>query len=181
VRGPKPVTAAGMRGRGHRRRGLLSVAPAAALALAGAVLLPACGAGYTPGSSPSAGPTLLKPDAGWVSAGGTVFRPVPIKHAASASAGGSTLVGTTGSEARVKWIADRAEVPGSQDARSRITIHVVDVTDPTARADVVFRGAGGAGSADLPIESGKRSVYRLSWTAAGTYRRCSVLIEVRTP
>jgi hypothetical protein len=150
------------------------------LALAAAVLLSACGAGYTPGGSPTAGPTLLKPDSGWVSAGGASFEPVPFKHPAAQRPGGSTLVGTTGSEARVKWVADRADVPGSQDARSRITIHVVDVTDPTARADIDFRGAGGAGSADLPIEAGKRSVYRLSWTATGTYSRCSILIEVRT-
>jgi hypothetical protein len=144
--------------------------------------LPACGAGYTPGSgSPSAGATLLEPDVGWVSAGGAGFQPATFKHAAAQRPGGSTLVGATGSEARVKWIADRAEVPGLQDARSRMTIHVVDVTDPGARADIVFRGAGGSGRADLPIEAGKRTVYRLSWTAVGTYRRCSALIEVRTP
>ena len=115
-----------------------------------------------------------------MSAGGASFQPVPFKHPAARRAGGSTLVVTTGSEARVKWVADRAEAPGSRDARSSIAIHVVDVTDPAARADIEFRGAGGAGSADLPIEAGKRSVYRLSWTAVGTYRRCSVLIEVRT-
>jgi hypothetical protein len=150
------------------------------LALTAAVLLSACGAGYTPGGSPTAGPTLLKPASGWVSAGGAEFQPEPFKHAAAQRPGGSTLVGTTGSEARVKWLAERAAVPGLQDAWSRITIHVVDVTDPTARADIAFRGAGGGGSADLPIQAGKRSVYRLSWTAVGTYRRCSVLIEVRT-
>jgi hypothetical protein len=165
---------------GHPGRRLLAVAlAAAALGVAGG--LPACGADHTPGSGgPSADPALLKPDAGWVSAGGAVFRPALFKQAAAQRPGGSTLVVTTGSEARVKWIADRAEAPGFQDARSRITIHVVDVTDPSARADVVFRGAGGSGSADLPIEAGKRSVYRLSWSAVGTYQRCSVLIEVRT-
>ena len=153
---------------------------AAALGVMGALM--GCGAEYTPGGGvPSAGPTLLKPDAGWVSAGGAGFQPAPFRHRATQRPGGSTLVGTTGSEARVKWIADRAEVAGLQDARSRISIHVVDVTDPANRADIVFRGAGGSGSADLPIEAGKRTVYRLSWTAVGTYRRCSVLIEVRTP
>jgi hypothetical protein len=39
------------------------------------------------------------------------------------------------------------------------------------RADVEFRGAGGAGFADLPITPGERTTY--------TYRWCSVLVEVR--
>jgi hypothetical protein len=157
-----------------------------AVALAAAALglvsgLPACDTGYTPGSAASsAAPALVKPDAGWVSAGGAVFKAAPFKHPAGLRTGGSTLVGTTGSEARVKWVAERAGIAGSHDARSALVIHVIDVTDPTARVDVSFRGAGGAGSADLPIHAGKRTVYRLSWTAVGTYRRCSVLIEVRT-
>ncbi len=152
----------------------------AALALATAVSLSACGGGYAPGATPTAGSTSLQPDKGWVSAGGASFQPVPFKHPATQRGGGSTLVGATGSEARVKWVAERTEASGSSDARSRIAVHVVDVTDPAARADIEFRGAGGAGSADLPIEAGKRSVFRLSWTSVGTYRRCSVLIEVRT-
>jgi hypothetical protein len=161
-------------------RRLLVVALAAA-ALGVVSGLPACDTGYTPGSETSStGPTLLEPDAGWVSAGGSHFQPVPFKHPAAQRTGGSTLVATTGSEARVKWVADRAGSAGPQDARSTLAVHVADVTDPTARADVTFRGAGGSGSADLPIEAGKRSVYRLSWTAVGTYRRCAVLIEVRT-
>jgi hypothetical protein len=153
----------------------------AVVALGVTGILSACGAGYTPGgAAPSAKPALLQPDEGWVSAGGAEFQPVPFKHPATLRPGGSTLVGTTGSEARVKWVADRAEVTGPHDARSALVVHVVDVTDPTDRADVAFRGAGGSGSADLPIEAGKRTVFRLTWTAVGTYRRCSVLIEVRT-
>ena len=92
--------------------------PAARVALAAAALgvvsgLAACGTGYTPGSgASSAGPTLLKPDAGWVSAGGAEFQPVPFKHAAAQRPGGSALVGTTGSEARVKWVADARRARG---------------------------------------------------------------------
>jgi hypothetical protein len=180
VRGPEAVRMARMRARGHPGRRLLVVVLAAA-ALGVAAGLPACDAGHTPGSGgPSARSTLLRPDAGWVAAGGAEFQPAPFKYAVAQRTGGSTLVAATGSQARVKWIADRAGMAGSQDARSRISLRVVDVTDPSARADVAFRGAGGAGSADLPIEAGKRSVYRLTWTAVGTYRRCSVLIEVRT-
>jgi hypothetical protein len=175
------VRASETREAAHPGRRLLAVTLAAA-ALALASGLPACSTGQTPGDArPGAGPTLPKPDAGWVSAGGAVFRPLPFKHPAAPRPGGSTLVGATGSEARVKWTAVRAEIPGLRDARSRIVIHAVDITEPTARADVAFRGAGGVGSADLPIEAGKRSVYRLSWTAVGTYSRCAVLIEVRTP
>ena len=164
-----------MRHRGDPRRRLLIVAPALATLAATGLLFGACGAAYTPGSgAPSAGSTLLPPDKGWVSAGGAGFLPLPFEHPAERPQHGPQLIGTTGSEARVKWIAD------PQDARSTLVVHVVDVTDPTDRADIVFRGAGGAGSADLPIEAGKRTVYKLTFGATGTYRRCSVLIEVRT-
>ena len=115
-----------------------------------------------------------------MSAGGAGFLPLPFEHPAERPQHGPQLIGATGSEARVKWIAERAGSAGPQDARSTLVVHVVDVTDPTDRADIVFRGAGGAGSADLPIEAGKRTVYKLTFGATGTYRRCSVLIEVRT-
>jgi len=168
-----------MRGRGRPGRGPLAVA-LAAVALGVMGVLSSCSAGYTPGSTPTAGPTLLKPDDGWVSAGGAGFAPLPFKHPASRRQHSPRLVGTTGSEARIKWLAERAPVAGPHDARSKLVVHVVDVTDPADRADIVFRGAGGSGTADLPIEAGKRTVYKLTFSAIGTYRWCSVLIEVRT-
>jgi len=165
-------------------RRVVTIAPAAAVlaaaVLAVALLAQACSSDITPGGTPAGGTRLLEPDAGWVSAGGVGFQPVPFKHPASAGTGGSKLVGATGSEARVKWIADRAAIANPEDSRSTLSVRVVDVTDPTARADIVVHGAGGAGFADLPIEPGKRTIYRLTWTAVGTYRWCSAVIEVRT-
>ena len=168
-----------MSGRGNlARAGVIALA---ALALAApALLTSSCNSGVTPGGAASGTPAFLRPDAGWVSAGGATFGAEPPSATAGRRAGGSTLIAATGSEARVKWVAAGAVTPGTRDARSRLTVRVTDVTDPAARSDVVFRGASGAGSAVLPIEAGKRTVYRVSWKAVGTYRRCAVLIEERT-
>ena len=133
-------------------------------------------AGPTPG--PSLASASPAPDDGWTVAGRAEFLPTPVAGPAGAHDAGPTLVAATGARARVKWLADRAGVARPRDASSTFTLHVVDLTDPHARADVRFRGAAGAGTVDLPIEPGKRTLYRLSYEATGTYRRCSVLIEV---
>jgi hypothetical protein len=148
--------------------------------LAAAVTLSSCGVSVG-AVEPAPGPTLLEPDEGWTSAGGTGFLPVPFERLANLHGDGFSpqLISATGSQARVKWLADRAEEPGSQDADSTLTVHVVSRSDPSMRADIEFRGAGGAGFADLPIMIGQRNLYRLSFSANGTYRWCSVLIEVR--
>lgn len=160
-------------------RRLLAVALAAVLLVVTGVCASACGADYTPATGPSQATSLLQPDDGWVSAGEAGFEPVPFDQSV-ARQHSPQLIAATGSEARVKWLAGRAVVAGPEDARSTLDLHVVDVTDARNRADVVFRGAGGSGTADLPIEAGKRTVYKLAFGARGTYRRCLVLIEVRT-
>jgi hypothetical protein len=108
---------------------------------------------------------------------GVGFQPLPFDQPAELGEREPVLIGASGSQARVKWLADRAEQPGPQDAHSTLTVQVVSVSDPKMRAEIEFRGAGGAGFADLPIEPGRRTTYRLTFSATGTYRWCSVLIE----
>jgi hypothetical protein len=167
--------------KGERGRGS-TAGPAALVVLTAAVMLAAaCGSATIPGGMRSESPVPLPADRGWVAAGGADFRPVPFGRTSLVEPGGSTLVAATGGQARVKWLAERAAVATRRDVRSSVTVRVVDVTDPSASAVVRFRGAGGAGSADLTIDPGKRTVYRITWSATGSYRRCAVLIEVRTP
>jgi hypothetical protein len=166
---------------GQRSRRSIAGPAAVVLLAATVVLAAACGGATIPGGTRSESPVPLPADRGWVAAGGADFRPAPFGRTSLVEPGGATLVAATGEQARVKWLAERAAVATRRDARSALTVRVVDVTDPSARAVVRFQGAGGAGSADLPIDPGKRTVYRITWSATGSYRRCAVLIEVRTP